>query len=367
MGCYPSDQASGEHEMKYIVTGGAGFIGSALVRHLVLDRQAEVVIIDKMTYAANRSNITAAEATGRCRLVVEDICNQKAMTEIVAHEAPQQILHLAAESHVDRSISGPRDFVETNVIGTYSMLEAARAYWSSVQGDAKDSFRFLHVSTDEVYGSLGPEGLFHETTPYDPSSPYSASKAASDHLAHAWHRTYGLPVVVSNCSNNYGPYHFPEKLIPLVILNALEGKSLPVYGTGSNVRDWLYVDDHARALSLIATTGRIGETYNVGGRNERTNLQVVEAICDTLDAIRPTNKPRRDLITFVSDRPGHDQRYAIDATKLETELGWCAQESFETGLRKTVQWYLENSDWWQPLRKSVYSGERLGLETSVKA
>jgi dTDP-glucose 4,6-dehydratase len=346
---------------KIIVTGGAGFIGSALVRQLVLEEGAEVVVVDKMTYAANRANIARAEATGRCRLVMADICDQAIISELVAREAPDKILHLAAESHVDRSISGPRDFIETNVIGTYSMLEAARAYWSSIQGDAKDSFRFLHVSTDEVYGSLGQEGLFHEATAYDPSSPYSASKAASDHLAHAWHRTYGLPVVVSNCSNNYGPYHFPEKLIPLVILNALEGKSLPVYGTGSNVRDWLYVDDHARALSLIATEGRLGETYNVGGRNERTNLQVVEAICDTLDAIRPTNKPRRDLITFVADRPGHDQRYAIDATKLETELGWQAQENFETGLRKTVQWYIDNPDWWTPLRKSVYSGERLGL------
>jgi len=347
--------------MKFIVTGGAGFIGSALVRHLVLKQSAKVVVVDKMTYAANRANLAPAEASGRCRLIEKDICDQDAMAEIVASERPSQILHLAAESHVDRSISGPRDFIETNVIGTYSMLEAARAYWSSLQGDAKDSFRFLHVSTDEVYGSLGPEGLFHETTPYDPSSPYSASKAASDHLAKAWHRTYGLPVVVSNCSNNYGPYHFPEKLIPLIVLNALEGKPLPVYGTGSNIRDWLFVDDHARALALIASEGQPGETYNVGGRNERTNLQVVEAICDELDAILPTNKPRRDLITFVADRPGHDQRYAIDATKLETELGWQAQENFETGLRKTVQWYIDNPDWWTPLRKSVYSGERLGL------
>ncbi|WP_373006357.1 dTDP-glucose 4,6-dehydratase [Hyphomonas sp.] len=352
---------------KIIVTGGAGFIGSALVRHLVLDDGVEVIVVDKMTYAANRANIEPAEKTGRCRLVVADICDQARMTDLIKKEAPDQILHLAAESHVDRSISGPHDFIETNVIGTYSMLEAARTYWSSLQGDAKERFRFLHVSTDEVYGSLGAEGLFHETTPYDPSSPYSASKAASDHLAHAWHRTYGLPVVVSNCSNNYGPYHFPEKLIPLVILNALEGKPLPVYGAGSNVRDWLYVDDHARALSLIASQGRLGETYNVGGRNERTNLQVVEAICDALDVLRPTSRSRRELITFVKDRPGHDQRYAIDATKLETELGWRARETFETGLRKTVQWYLDHPDWWQPLRKSVYSGERLGLETNVKA
>lgn len=353
--------------MKIIVTGGAGFIGSAVVRHLALEEGAEVVVIDKMTYAANRANITPAEATGSCRLIVEDICNQAAMTEIVAREAPQQILHLAAESHVDRSISGPRDFVETNVIGTYSMLEAARAYWSGLKGAAKDQFRFLHVSTDEVYGSLGAEGLFEETTPYDPSSPYSASKAASDHLAKAWFRTYGLPVVVSNCSNNYGPYHFPEKLIPLVILNAMEGRELPVYGDGSNIRDWLYVEDHARALSLIASKGRLGETYNVGGRNERTNLQVVERICDELDAIVPANRPRRELIKFVTDRPGHDHRYAIDATKLENELGWRAQENFESGLAKTVRWYLDNPDWWTPLRKSVYSGERLGLAEPQKA
>ena len=352
---------------KYIVTGGAGFIGSAVVRHLVQEEGAEVVVIDKMTYAANRANIAPAEATGRCRLIVEDICNQAAVTDIVAREAPQQILHLAAESHVDRSISGPRDFVETNVIGTYSMLEAARAYWAGLSGAAKETFRFLHVSTDEVYGSLGPEGLFHETTPYDPSSPYSASKAASDHLAKAWFRTYGLPVVVSNCSNNYGPYHFPEKLIPLVILNALEGKDLPVYGDGSNIRDWLYVEDHAKALSLIATRGRLGETYNVGGRNEQTNLQVVEKICDELDAVVPGSRPRRELIRFVTDRPGHDHRYAIDATKLETELGWRAEENFETGLRKTVRWYLDNPDWWTPLRKSVYSGERLGLAEPQKA
>ena len=354
--------------MKIIVTGGAGFIGSAVVRHLVLEQGADVVVVDKMTYAANRANIAAAEETGRCRLVVEDICNQKAMTDLVAQEQPQQILHLAAESHVDRSISGPRDFIETNVIGTYSMLEAARAYWSALaDGDAKQAFRFLHVSTDEVYGTLGPEGLFHETTSYDPSSPYSSSKAASDHLAKAWFRTYGLPVVVSNCSNNYGPYHFPEKLIPLVILNALEGKELPVYGDGSNIRDWLYVEDHARALSLIATKGRLGETYNVGGRNERTNLQVVEKICDALDEMVPADRPRRELIRFVTDRPGHDQRYAIDATKLETELGWRAQENFETGLAKTVRWYLDNADWWTPLRKSVYSGERLGLAEPQKA
>jgi len=352
---------------RIIVTGGAGFIGSAVVRHLVDIADADVTVIDKMTYAANRANIAPAEKTGRCRLLVEDICNAARMNEIVAAVRPDRILHLAAESHVDRSISGPRDFIETNVLGTYNLLEAARSYWSSLSGAARDAFRFLHVSTDEVYGSLGPEGLFHEETPYDPSSPYSASKAASDHLAKAWHRTYGLPVVVSNCSNNYGPYHFPEKLIPLVTLNALEGKPLPVYGKGDNIRDWLYVEDHARALALIAEKGRLGETYNVGGRNERTNLQVVEAICDTLDRLVPAPRPRRELITFVADRPGHDHRYAIDATKLETELGWRALENFETGLEKTIRWYLANEDWWRPLRKSVYAGERLGLPATVKA
>lgn len=353
--------------MKIIVTGGAGFIGSAVVRHLVSDHGADVTVIDKMTYAANRANIASAEATGRCRLIVEDICNAPRMNEIFAQVQPDQVLHLAAESHVDRSISGPRDFIETNVVGTYTLLEAARGHWSRLTGAAKDRFRFLHVSTDEVYGSLGEDGLFREDTPYDPSSPYSASKAASDHLAKAWHRTYGLPVVVSNCSNNYGPYHFPEKLIPLVTLNALEGKALPVYGKGDNVRDWLYVEDHARALALIASKGRLGETYNVGGRNERTNLQVVEAICDTLDRLVPAESPRRELITFVTDRPGHDHRYAIDATRLETELGWRAAENFETGLEKTIRWYLDHEEWWRPLRKSVYNGERLGLPATVKA
>lgn len=352
---------------KVVVTGGAGFIGSAVVRHLVRDLGAEVVVIDKMTYAATRGSIAPVEDTGRVKLIVEDICNQGQMAEIIAREKPDQILHLAAESHVDRSISGPQAFVETNVTGTYSMLEAARAYWGSLTGAAKDAFRFLHVSTDEVYGSLGETGLFTEETPYDPSSPYSASKAASDHLAKAWQRTYGLPVVVSNCSNNYGPYHFPEKLIPLVTLNALEGKPLPVYGKGDNIRDWLFVEDHARALVMIASKGRPGETYNVGGRNERTNLQVVEAICDELDRVMPGAAPRRNLITFVADRPGHDHRYAIDATKLEGELGWRAQENFETGLRKTIAWYLENEAWWAPLRKSVYSGQRLGLAEKAPA
>ena len=346
---------------KIVITGGAGFIGSSLARHLVLDQGAEVIVIDKMTYAANRTNLAPAERTGRCKLIVADICDADKMIDIIAQEAPDKIMHLAAESHVDRSISGPRDFIMTNFVGTYNMLEAARAYWAGLKAEKKDAFRFLHVSTDEVYGSLGADGLFHESTPYNPSSPYSASKAASDHLAKAWYRTYGFPIVVSNCSNNYGPYHFPEKLIPLVILNALEQKALPVYGTGENVRDWLYVEDHARALATIANSGQLGETYHVGGRNERTNLQVVEAICDILDDLVPVEKPRRNLIEFVADRPGHDQRYAIDASRLETELGWRAKEDFDSGLRKTVQWYLDNPAWWQPLRKSVYSGERLGL------
>jgi dTDP-glucose 4,6-dehydratase len=350
-----------EFMQKVIVTGGAGFIGSAVVRHLVHDLGADVAVIDKMTYAATLGSIASAKATGRCKLLRNDICDAAAMTEIIAAEKPDQIIHLAAESHVDRSISGPGEFIATNVVGTYNLLQAARQYWDGLDAARKDAFRFLHVSTDEVYGSLGDDGLFTETTPYDPSSPYSASKAASDHLAKAWFHTYGLPTVVSNCSNNYGPFHFPEKLIPLVTLNALEGKTLPVYGKGDNVRDWLFVEDHARALAMIASTGRLGETYNVGGRNERSNLQVVEAICDELDRLVPASRPRRELIAFVADRPGHDHRYAIDATKLENELGWRAQETFETGLKKTIQWYLDNEAWWRPLRDGVYSGERLGL------
>jgi dTDP-glucose 4,6-dehydratase len=279
---------------------------------------------------------------------------------------PDRMMHLAAESHVDRSITGAADFIETNVIGTFTLLEAARGYWSTLKPEQKENFRFLHVSTDEVYGSLGADGLFIEETPYDPSSPYSASKASSDHLAKAWQRTYGLPVVVSNCSNNYGPYHFPEKLIPLTILNALAGERLPVYGKGENVRDWLYVEDHARALDLIAERGRVGETYNVGGRNERRNIDVVRRICEVLDRFAPANRPREQQIEFVTDRPGHDVRYAIDASKLENELGWRAQENFDTGIEKTVSWYLDNDWWWQPLRER-YAGQRLGLLKMAKA
>ncbi|KUR75714.1 dTDP-glucose 4,6-dehydratase [Novosphingobium sp. FSW06-99] len=345
--------------MRIIVTGGAGFIGSALVRHLVGEGH-EVLTIDALTYAGNRASLRDVEANARHRFVHADICDRAAMEQAFAAFKPERVMHLAAESHVDRSISGAADFVQTNVVGTFTLLEVARAFWSQLPADAAEAFRFLHVSTDEVYGSLGDQGLFREDTPYDPSSPYSASKAASDHLAKAWARTYGLPVVVSNCSNNYGPYHFPEKLIPLIILNALQGRDLPVYGAGDNIRDWLYVEDHARALDIIAARGRIGETYNVGGRNERRNIDVVRRICTLLDEIVPANAPRESLIRFVADRPGHDERYAIDATKLETELGWRAQETFDTGIAKTVRWYLDNAWWWQPLRER-YDGQRLGL------
>jgi len=346
--------------MRVIVTGGAGFIGSAVVRYLVLDRGYEVLTIDALTYAGCEASLRAVEGKTNHRFLKADICDGAAMDSALASFAPDRIMHLAAESHVDRSITAAADFIQTNFVGTFTLLEASRRYWDGLGEQAKQNFRFLHVSTDEVYGSLGEAGLFAETTPYDPSSPYSASKAASDHLAKAWQRTYGLPVVVSNCSNNYGPYHFPEKLIPLTILNALDGRPLPVYGAGKNVRDWLYVDDHARALDLIVARGRPGETYNIGGRNERRNIEVVHRICAIIDAIVPANAPRESLISFVTDRPGHDARYAIDATKLETELGWRAQETFDTGIEKTVRWYLDNEWWWRPLRER-YGDERLGL------
>jgi dTDP-glucose 4,6-dehydratase len=346
--------------MRIIVTGGAGFIGSALVRHLVLEKQYDVLTIDALTYAGCMASLKEVEGAANHQFLQANICDRAAMDAAITNFKPDRIMHLAAESHVDRSITGASDFIQTNIVGTFTLLEAARAYWSGLPTEEQESFRFLHVSTDEVYGSLGATGLFEEETPYDPSSPYSASKAASDHLAKAWHRTYGMPIVVSNCSNNYGPYHFPEKLIPLTILNALAGRPLPIYGTGENVRDWLYVDDHARALDLIAERGRLGETYNVGGRNERQNIEVVKRICAVLDELVPAEQKRENLIQFVTDRPGHDARYAIDATKLESELGWLAQESFETGIRKTVQWYLDNEWWWGPLREA-YDGERLGL------
>ena len=351
--------------MRIIVTGGAGFIGSALVRYLVKTIGATVLTIDKLTYAGCRASLAPVEDAENHRFLHADICNRDIVSEAITSFQPDKIMHLAAESHVDRSITGAGTFIQTNIVGTFTLLEAARQHWTGLTSDRKDSFRFLHVSTDEVYGSLGSEGLFKETTPYDPSSPYSASKAASDHLAISWHRTYGLPVVVSNCSNNYGPFHFPEKLIPLTILNALEGKPLPVYGDGSNVRDWLYVEDHAEALHLIATKGVPGEKYNVGGRNERRNIDVVKRICALLDQVKPDGAPHDRLIAFVIDRPGHDARYAIDATRLETELGWKARENFDSGIAKTVSWFLENGWWWSPLRDRVYSGERLGLLETI--
>jgi dTDP-glucose 4,6-dehydratase len=351
--------------MRVLITGGAGFIGSALVRYLVLEKGYEVLNVDALTYAGYLPSLRPVEGKSNYRFLHANICDRLAMEGAIQGYGPDRIMHLAAESHVDRSITGAADFIETNVIGTFTLLEAARGYWSTLEETARNAFRFLHVSTDEVYGSLGDDGLFTEDTPYDPSSPYSASKASSDHLATAWQRTYGLPVVVSNCSNNYGPYHFPEKLIPLTILNALAGERLPVYGKGENVRDWLYVEDHARALDLIAERGRIGETYNVGGRNERRNIDVVQQICAVLDNLAPANRSHAELIEFVTDRPGHDARYAIDATRLESELGWRAQENFETGIEKTVRWYLNNEWWWRPLRER-YAGQRLGLLKSAK-
>lgn len=347
--------------MRVVVTGGAGFIGSALVRHLVDVRGATVTNVDKLTYAASLASLDSVAANPNYSLVKADICDRAAMDQVMRDARPNAIMHLAAESHVDRSITASAEFIQTNVVGTHTMLEAARAYWSALARDAKARFRFLHVSTDEVYGTLPPDGFFVETTAYSPRSPYSASKAASDHLVTAWHETYGLPTLITNCSNNYGPCHFPEKLIPLVLLNALEGKPLPVYGDGRQVRDWLYVDDHVRALVAVLERGRVGETYNVGGRSPMENIAVVSAICDALDRRRPAAKPRRSLITYVADRPGHDRRYAIDPTKIETELGWRAQETFASGIERTVDWYLANEAWWRPLRERVYGGGRLGL------
>jgi dTDP-glucose 4,6-dehydratase len=345
---------------RFLITGGAGFIGSAVVRMLIAKTPHRVCNLDKLAYAGNLESVKEAAADPRYSFVQADVADIAAVSRVFAEFKPDAVLHLAAESHVDRSIDKPAAFIETNVFGTYTMLETARAYWDKLEPAARAAFRFLHISTDEVYGSLGAEGYFTEKTPYDPRSPYSASKAASDHLVMAWHHTYGLPALITNCSNNYGPYHFPEKLIPLVILNALEGRPLPVYGKGDNVRDWLFVDDHVRALLTVAERGVPGETYNVGGGNERTNLQVVEAVCDLLDELCPGAEGRRGLITFVQDRPGHDRRYAIDSTKLRAQLGWAPLESFETGLRKTVRWYLDNRWWWEPIRRRKYAGERLG-------
>ena len=346
-----------------IVTGGSGFIGSALCRHLVRTELATVVNVDKLTYAANQASLREIEDSPDYHFRKVDICDGPALKAVFEEFSPDGVLHLAAESHVDRSIDGAAAFIETNLMGTFILLEAARAHWAGLAPERKDGFRFLHVSTDEVYGSLGKDGLFEETTPYDPSSPYSASKAGSDHLVTAWHRTYGFPAVISNCSNNYGPFHFPEKLIPLIILNCHRHLPLPVYGKGDNVRDWLYVDDHAKALWTIWKSGRLGEKYNVGGRNERQNIEVVRRICQLMDkhAPNPVEGGHETLITYVTDRPGHDARYAIDATKLESELGWKAEEDFDSGIEKTVCWYLENQAWWQPILDGTYSGERLGL------
>jgi dTDP-glucose 4,6-dehydratase len=346
--------------MRVIVTGGAGFIGSAVCRHFVADLGHEVVVVDKLTYAGNPASLAPIASSPNYTFEKLDICDADAIRAIFSKYRPHAIVHLAAESHVDRSIDGSNIFVQTNIVGTFTLLEIVRGYLEKTK-TRLDEFRFLHVSTDEVYGSLGDNGLFNETTPYDPSSPYSATKAASDHLARAWYRTYGLPVIVSNCSNNYGPYQFPEKLIPLMVLNALHGEKLPVYGNGLNVRDWLFVDDHARALGMILAKGFPGETYNIGGRSERRNIDVVRQICACLDELRGSALQHERLITYVTDRPGHDQRYAIDASKLEIGLGWRAEETFETGIKKTVQWYLERSDWWKPLRERIYRGERLGI------
>jgi dTDP-glucose 4,6-dehydratase len=353
--------------MKILVTGGAGFIGSAVVRHLLQNTQHEVINLDKLTYAGNLESLPNASSNPRYRFEQVDICDAAGLSRVLEAHQPTAVMHLAAESHVDRSIDGPSDFIQTNIVGTYTLLEACRHYWSGLGAEARASFRFHHISTDEVYGDLeGTDALFTEQTPYSPSSPYSASKASSDHLVRAWMRTYGLPTLITNCSNNYGPYHFPEKLIPHMILNALAGKLLPVYGDGSQIRDWLYVEDHARALVEVIARGQPGGTYNIGGHNEKRNLEVVETLCTLLDELAP-EKPAgiqhyAELITFVQDRPGHDRRYAIDAGKIERELGWRPQETFDSGLRKTVQWYLDNRDWWQNVLNGSYKLNRLGAQ-----
>ena len=348
---------------RILVTGGAGFIGSAVVRQAIRETDHQVVVVDKLTYAGNMDSLAPVSNDPRYAFERAAIADAAKMRELFERYRPAAVMHLAAESHVDRSIDGPGEFIQTNVVGTFTLLQAALGYWRTLPDAERDAFRFHHISTDEVFGSLGADGLFCETTAYDPRSPYSASKAASDHLVRAWHHTYGLPVVVTNCSNNYGPYHFPEKLIPLIIINALEGLKLPVYGKGANVRDWLFVDDHARALLTVVAKGTVGATYCVGGRCEKANIDVVRTICTLMDELAPSAKigPREGLITFVADRPGHDMRYAIDASRIATDLGWEPRETFESGLRKTVEWYLANRTWWERIRSGVYRGERLGV------
>ncbi|GDX39542.1 dTDP-glucose 4,6-dehydratase [Methylocystaceae bacterium] len=348
-------------DMRILVTGGAGFIGSAVSRRLINETQNELLVFDKLTYAGNLASLQPVVQSERFSFIQGDICDRKAVEKAVTDFAPDVVMHLAAESHVDRSIDGPAAFIGTNLVGVFTMLDVALSYWRKLSPERAKNFKFMHISTDEVFGSLGDEGFFHENTPYAPTSPYSASKAGSDHLVRAWGHTYGLPVIVTNCSNNYGPYHFPEKLIPLMIINAIEGKPLPVYGKGENIRDWLYVEDHAVALLLVAREGTVGESYNVGSNNEWRNIDVVGAICDLMNEFMPRSGGYRDLINYVMDRPGHDLRYAIDSSKIQRELGWRPAERFETGLRKTVKWYLDNKVWWQAVRSGSYRGERLGV------
>ena len=350
--------------MKILVTGGAGFIGSAVIRHIIYNTDDEVLNIDKLTYAGNLESLKDIDQSARYNFQQIDICDKEALEKAFKGFQPELVMHLAAESHVDRSIDGPAEFINTNIVGTYHLLEVARQYWQALDELDKQQFKFHHISTDEVYGDLeGTTDLFTETTPYAPSSPYSASKASSDHLVRAWHRTYGFPILVTNCSNNYGPYHFPEKLIPLVILNALDGKALPIYGKGNQIRDWLFVEDHARALYKVVTEGKVGETYNIGGHNEKQNIEVVKTICHILDELRPqaNGQPYESLITFVKDRPGHDLRYAIDASKIANELNWTPTETFDSGIRKTVEWYLSNMDWCSRVQDGSYQRERLGI------